>query len=174
MIFLIPININTTQKIKLNTNKMQVLNYENDAKALREAMRGMGTDEEALIQITGTRSNKDRQGIRQAYKAAYGRDLLEDLQNELSGDFLNVIEGMYMSPVEFDVLEIYNACKGAGTDEDTLSEIIGSRSNYRLREVKTAYKLKYGEDLEIRIKDETSGDYRKLMCKQLKIKIKIL
>lgn len=145
---------------------MQVSNYENDAKAMRDAMRGMGTDENAIIQITGTRSNKDRLGIRQAYKAAYGRDLIEDFKSELSGDFLKVVEGMYMSPVEFDVSEIYNAVKGAGTDEDTVSEIIGSRSNYRLREIKKVYKEKYGEELEARIRDETSGDYKKLLCKK--------
>jgi len=142
---------------------MQNSNYENDAKSLREAVKGAGTDEDTIIQITGTRSNKDRQGIRLAYKSAYGRDLLEDLKDDLSGDFLKVVVGMYMFPVEYDVSEIYNAVKGMGTDEDTLSEIIGSRSNYRLREIKKFYKEKYGESLDERIEDETSGDYKTLL-----------
>ena len=145
---------------------MQSHNYENDAKELRQAMKGMGTDEDSIIQKTATRSNKDRLAIKQAYKAAFGRDLLEDFKSELSGDFLKVVKGMWMSPVEFDVTEIQLAVKGAGTDEDTLSEIVGSRSNFRLKEIKTLYKEKYAEGLEARVKSETSGDYGKLLCKE--------
>lgn len=146
---------------------MQSGNFDNDAKALREAMRGLGTDEDSIINITGTRSNADRQKIRLAYKSAYGRDLIDDLNDELSGDFKKVVVGMYMSPVEYDVKEIYTACKGAGTDEDALTEIIGSRSNYRLKQIKQLYKEKHTEGLESRINDETSGDYRKLLISLL-------
>lgn len=146
---------------------MQNFNYSDDAKSLREAIKGLGTDEDTIIQITGTRSNKDRQGIRLAYKSAYGRDLLEDFRDDLSGDILKVIVGMYMSPVEYDVSEIYDAVKGIGTDEDVLSEIIGSRSNFRLREIKKFYKEKYGESLDERIEDETGGDYKTLLSKEL-------
>lgn len=142
---------------------MQAHNYENDAKLLRDSMKGMGTDENTIIQLTATRSYKDRLSIKQAYKTAFGRDILEDLKSELSGDFLKVVQGMWMSHVEYDVIELYNAFKGAGTDEDAVSEIIGSRNNSRLREIKTFYKEKYKEDLEERTKSETSGDYKKLL-----------
>ncbi len=144
---------------------MQSANYENDAKTLRESMKGAGTDEDVIIQITGTRSNKDRQGIRLAYKAAYGRDILEDFNNELDGNLAKVIVGMYMSPIEFDVNELYNSMDGAGTEEDTLSEIIGSRSNYRLKEIKKLFMEKYKCDLESRVSSEVSGDYGKLLSK---------
>ncbi len=153
---------------------MQVQNYEKDAQILREAMRGAGTDEDAIIQLTGTKNNKDRQGIRAAYKAAYGRDLLEDLESDLGGDLLKVVRGMYMLPVEFDVSEIYNAVKGAGTNEDTLSEIIGSRSNFRLKEIKTLYKQKYDENLEDRLRSETSSDYGRVLRKLLFLKFVFL
>ena len=142
---------------------MQGNKYEADALALREAMKGTGTNEETIIKITANKSNSERQSIRQAYKASYGRDLIEDLEDDLGGNFKNVVKGMYMTPVEFDVAELYKAFKGAGTNEDTVTEILGSRNNKRLGEIKEFYFIKHQQKLEERVKEETSGDYRKLL-----------
>jgi annexin A7/11 len=137
--------------------------YEADAQAIRDAIKGSGTDEATIINITSNRSNSERQSIRQAYKAAFGRDLIEDLEDDLSGNFKKVVLGMYLTPVEFDVTELYEAFKGAGTDDDSVMEIIGSRNNKRLQDIKNLYFVKYGESLEERIKDESSGDYQNLL-----------
>jgi annexin A7/11 len=139
------------------------MNYENDAKVLRESMKGSGTDEDAIISLTASKNNTQRQELRKAYKASFGRDLIDDLKDELGGNFEKVVVAMYLSPVEYDVVELYKAFKGMGTDEDTVSEIIGSRSNYRLKEIAGLYKVKYDEDFEKRLTSEVSGDYRKLL-----------
>ncbi len=143
------------------------INFEHDAIALREAMKGLGTDEEAIIRITTSKTNQERIQIRTTYKATFGRDLIKDLESELSNNLKKATIGMWRSPIEFDVVEIYGAVKGLGTDEDTLSEIIGSRSNKRLANIKQLYKEIYKQDLEARIKDETSGNYRKLVKKKI-------
>jgi annexin A7/11 len=138
-------------------------NFEQEAIQLREAMKGGGTDEEVIIALTASKSNNDRQELRKAYKASFGRDLIEDLQDDIGGDFGKIVVAMYYSPIEYDALELYNAFKGMGSDEDAISEIIGSRSNYRLKEISGFYKIKYDEDLTERLKSETSGDYRSLL-----------
>ncbi len=143
---------------------------ESDAQALRTAMKGWGTDEAALIRFTGSRSNAQRMKIRDAYCTAFGRDLIEDLESELTGHLQQAVVGLWRSPVEFDCAEIYLAVKGSGTNEDTLNEILGSRSNFRLTEIKKKYKEMYGEDLEERIKGETSGHYEKIMVSLLQCK----
>jgi len=142
---------------------MEDHDYEKDATVIREAMRGSGTDEEAIIAITASKNNSQRQEVRKAYKASFGRDLIDDLQDDLGGHFEKVVLAMYLSPVEYDVTELRNAMEGMGTDEDTVSEIIGSRSNYRLKEIIGLYKLKFDENLEERIKSECTGDYGKLL-----------
>ncbi len=146
---------------------MEDFNAENDAVALREAMKGIGTDEEPIIQITGNRTVDQRQEIREAYKSAYGRCLLEDVDEELSSDFKRVIHSMYLSPVELDVEEIRKAVEGVGTDEYVLTEVLGSRSNSRLTQIKEMYEERYGESLESRIKEECSKDYRNLIVSLL-------
>jgi len=137
--------------------------YEADALALREAIEGGGTDEETIINLTASRNNFDRCEIRKAYKAAFGRDLIDDLKDDIGGNFGNVVCSMYLSPVEYDVQELRKAVEGAGTEEGIISEIIGSRSNYRLKEILGLYKIKFDEEFEDRVKGEVSGDYERLL-----------
>lgn len=137
--------------------------YEADAIALKDAMKGAGTDEDVIIELTAKRSNYERSEIRNAYKASFGKDLLDDLRDEIGGNFGNVVVSMFMTPVEYDTTELRKAMEGSGTEEGVLSEIVGSRSNYRLEEIKSLYKVKYDEDLEERIQGEVSGDYGNLL-----------
>ena len=58
-----------------------------DAEALRNAMKGFGTDESTLIKICANRTNAQRQQLKAAYKSLYGRDLIADLKSELNGKF---------------------------------------------------------------------------------------
>eukprot|EP00069_Balaena_mysticetus_P012399 bmy_07507T0 len=53
--------------------------------------------------------------------------------------------------------------KGLGTDEDSLIEIICSRTNQELQETNRVYKEMYKTDLEKDIISDTSGDFCKLM-----------
>ena len=135
-----------------------------DANSLRQAIKGLVSDPDTvIIRITGNRSNFERQQIRATYKAAFGKDLIEDFEKDLSHNFKKVIIGMYLSPVEYDVMEIYKAYDGMGTDEDTVTEILGSRSNGRLEEIKILYEIKHKESLESRTRNETSGYYKNLL-----------
>ena len=141
--------------------------YQKDAKVLRTAMAGWGTDEEPIIAITAFRSNADRQEILKEYKTMYGRDGLEDLDDELGGDLGKCIQAMYLTPVDYDCKELYKAMKGGGTDEDTLIEIIGSRSNSHLKKLIERYQVLYKANLEEEVASETSGDVKRLLISTL-------
>lgn len=141
--------------------------HRKDAEVLRKAMKGWGTDEEPIIEISSRRSNADRQAIVKEYKTLYGRDAIEDLEDELGGDLGRTIQAMYKTPVDYDASELYKAMKGAGTDEDTLIEIIGSRSNSQLKAIIQRYKELYKTDLEADIVSECSGDLKRLLVSLL-------
>ncbi len=55
-----------------------------DASVLRKAMKGMGTDEDAIFNLLQGKSQAERQAILGAYQQVYSRDLAGDLRSELS------------------------------------------------------------------------------------------
>lgn len=130
---------------------------------MRNAMKGAGTNEKVLIEQTSSFSHKDRMKIRDAYKSLYGQDFMEDLENDLSGDFRTLMKGLYTDPVEFDAECLYNAMKGAGTKEDILTEIIASRPGWYMKKVSDKYLEKYKTSLEKDIEKDTSGDFRRCL-----------
>jgi len=124
-------------------------------------------DKEALTKITAQYPLTIRLKIRDKYKSSYGQDLIEDFESKLSSDFKDLMIGLYTSIYEYDADQCKKAIKGAGTDEDTLIEIIGTRPNWMLNKVKEIYKNKYNAQLEQDVIDDTSGDFRKLLVSLL-------
>uniref|UniRef100_A0A8C1Z615 Annexin n=1 Tax=Cyprinus carpio TaxID=7962 RepID=A0A8C1Z615_CYPCA len=118
------------------------------AEALYNAMKGFGSDKEAILDLITSRSNAQRQKIRAAYKSQYGKDLIDDLKYELTGKFERLIVGLMRTPAYHDAKEIKDAIKGAGTDEKCLIEILASRTNEQIHNLVAAYKDAYGRDLE--------------------------
>ena len=140
---------------------------EQDADALRKAMKGIGTDEAAIIKIIANRTNAHRQKIKVAYKSAFGRDLISDLKSELHGNFEDAVLALFVEPVEYDCDQLKKAMKGMGTDEGTLIENIASRPNWLLKNIQAKYKEKYGKELEDEVKKETSGDLKRMLVSLL-------
>ncbi|KAF3704332.1 Annexin A11 Annexin XI Annexin-11 Calcyclin-associated annexin-50 [Channa argus] len=134
-----------------------------DVEVLRKAMKGFGTDENAIIELLGNRSNKQRVPMVAAYKTTYGKDLKHDLKSELTGNFESLVLAMLMSPAQFDAFELREAIKGAGTDEPCLIEILSSRSNAEIHEINRIYKAEYKKSLEDAISSDTSGHFRRLL-----------
>ena len=136
---------------------------EKDAQDLRTAMKGMGTNEAEVIRITMSHTKKERQTLRLAYKTCFGRDLMEDLSKELSGNFKDTILALYEDPIEYDAKCLYKAMKGLGTDEDTLIEIICTRPNWMLKAISEVFLKLYKKELTKWVESETSGDFRRIL-----------
>ncbi|XP_074837940.1 annexin A4 [Carettochelys insculpta] len=134
-----------------------------DAQKLRKAMKGLGTDEDAIIDILVNRCMSQRQEILITYKSTIGRDLIGDLKSELSGNFEKVIIGLMTSITLYDVQELKRAMKGAGTDEGCLIEILASRSGDEIRRINETYKSQYGTTLEKDIVSDTSSMFRRVL-----------
>nr|XP_044633080.1 annexin A6 [Equus asinus] len=138
-------------------------NPDADAKALRKAMKGLGTDESTIIDIITHRSNAQRQQIRQTFKSHFGRDLMADLKSEISGDLARLILGLMMPPAHYDAKQLKKAMEGAGTDEKALIEILATRTNAEIRAINEAYKEDYHKSLEDALSSDTSGHFRRIL-----------
>lgn len=134
-----------------------------DAEILYKAMKGLGTDEDAILQLLTARSNAQRQEIKTAYKTLFGKDLIDDLKGELGGKFETLIVALMTPPIAYDVVSLRNAIKGAGTDEKVLVEILASRTPQQVKDIVAAYKQGYDDDLEEDIAGDTSGHFKRLL-----------
>jgi hypothetical protein len=113
---------------------------ESDAKCLREAMRGSGCNNEEITALLPNRSANQRQKIEEAYKSMFGRDLIEDLQSELGGKFEKVVIAMMHPWPQFGARTIKKACKGMGTNEQALIDVLCSANNCEIQSITEAYK----------------------------------
>ncbi|XP_047990902.1 annexin B10 isoform X2 [Leguminivora glycinivorella] len=138
-------------------------NAAEDAATLRGAMKGFGTDEQTIIDILCSRSNAQRQAIAQAFTHEYGRDIIEDLKSELGGHFEDVIVALMRPPAEYLCKELHNCMEGMGTDENTLVEILCTRTKKEIAEIVDAYERLYNRPLAEHMCSETSGDFRRLI-----------
>ncbi|TFK09643.1 methenyltetrahydrofolate synthase domain-containing protein [Platysternon megacephalum] len=138
-------------------------NADGDAKVLRKAMKGLGTNEGAIIDVVTQRSNAQRQEILRTYKSHFGRDLMADLKSELSGSLAKLILGLMMTPAQFDAKQLKKAMEGAGTDENILIEILATRNNREIQAINEAYRAAYHKSLEDALSSDTSGHFKRIL-----------
>jgi len=137
------------------------------ATALKDSMKGLGTSEEELILALVFMDNAQRQETREFYKQSYGQDLIDDLKDELGGNFEDAVLALMAPPRVFDARQLRKAMKGAGTDEATLIEIMCARSNDEIAEIKEKYAEEFeGRNLEEDIEGDTSGYFKRLLVSQ--------
>ncbi|XP_075684081.1 annexin A13 [Rhinoderma darwinii] len=160
---------------KFETTALALLDRpcEFDAREIRKAMKGAGTNESLLIQILCTRVNQQIKSIKEAYKKLFDRDLESDVKSETSGYFRKILisllqanrdEGLDINQdlAGQDAKRLYEAGEGRwGTEESEFNVILATRNYMQLRATFKAYEILHGKNIEDAIKSETSGDVKK-------------
>ncbi len=137
---------------------------ESTCEELKKALKEKGN---TLISFILTRPKRERYAIREAYKSVFDKDLIEEINSDLSGNFRRVVVDLFRPAAERDAIYLNKSMKGAGTDEDTLIEIVCSRPNVDLIKIKEEYKKLYNEELEKKVTSDTSGNLRKILVSLL-------
>lgn len=136
---------------------------EEQATKLRKAMKGLGTNEDALIEVLGAHTMRERAQIAKMFKTMYGKDLGKDMKSEVSGNFQDLLIKLIQGPAVFDGIEMRAAMKGLGTNEEACIEILCSRTNVEIEAIKQYFKIDLNRDLEKDIASETSGHFKRLL-----------
>ncbi|XP_055330875.1 annexin A7-like [Paramacrobiotus metropolitanus] len=137
-----------------------------DAAQLHDAVKGMGTDEAALIEIICTRKNVDLARIVTAYQTVYGTELEKDISADTSGVLrrilLDLLHGKREEAVEVnmesamgDAQSLVEAVAGRwGSDSSLFANIFTTRSYPQLRMVFREFEIIFKKDIEKAISGE--------------------
>jgi len=137
---------------------------EEDAQALHKAFhKRIGIKEEVVIEIITGRSNAQRLELMEVYKGCFGEDMMDRIEKIRRDNLRRVIKGLCRSPEEYAARELRKAMKGIGTDEETLLEIICTKTNEQLETIKEKYDEIFDRDLESDVESETRGDFKCLL-----------
>uniref|UniRef100_A0A8D3C3R7 Annexin n=1 Tax=Scophthalmus maximus TaxID=52904 RepID=A0A8D3C3R7_SCOMX len=134
-----------------------------DAARIETAIKTKGVDEQTIIDVLTKRTYSQRRDIAFAYEKRAKKDMITALKAALSGSLETVVLGLMRSTAQYDASEIRGSIKGLGTDEETLVEILCSRSNDELVEIKKVYKELFKKELEKDVAGDTSGNFAKLL-----------
>ncbi|XP_060720472.1 annexin A5b isoform X2 [Tachysurus vachellii] len=146
---------------------VQEANVQSDAKALFEAgEKKFGTDEEKFITILGNRSAEHLRRVFAEYMKLSGFQIEESIKRETSGhlkDLLLAVVTCARSVPAYLAECLYHAMKGVGTDDKTLIEIMVSRSEIDMLDIRAEFRKMFATSLYKMIKGDTSGDYSKTL-----------
>ncbi|XP_062292086.1 annexin A2 [Scomber scombrus] len=120
-------------------------------------------DAGTLVRILTNRNNAQRQVIAKTFEEITQKDLAAGVKKALAGDLETLLLELLLPPMEYEAHRLQQAMTGLGTDEETLMEILCTRSGKQLQEISTAYTFLFKKDLEKEMKGETSGDFAKLV-----------
>jgi hypothetical protein len=144
----------------------EMFNPSNDAMIIRQCI-SKPKNMAGLINIVAHRSNEQRQYISQEYFRQFKKSLYDDLKSELSGNFEDAVIALFYTPEDYDCYQLRKAMKGLGTNEDTLIEILATRSNERINRIKQRYSEMYNRNLVADVESDTSGFFREILRKLL-------
>ncbi|XP_068196165.1 annexin A2-like [Antennarius striatus] len=134
-----------------------------DAARIETAIKTKGVDEQTIIDILTRRSSQQRREIDFHYERLAKKDLVSALKGALSGSMETLMLGLMKTPAQYDASELRASMKGLGTDEETLIEIVCSRTNEEIQEIKKVYRDMFKKDLEKDVAGDTSGNFAKLL-----------
>ena len=66
-------------------------------------------------------------------------------------------------PSEYFATRVYEAVKGAGTKDKMLMRILITRDEVDMPQIKQCFQKLYGKDMVQVVKNDTMGDYKKLL-----------
>ncbi|VDO58264.1 unnamed protein product [Haemonchus placei] len=148
---------------------------EYDLKQLKQAMKGLGTDEAVLIEILCSRTTDQIKAIRVAYEREFKKPLEQEVASETSGEFKDLLVAIITGSrdpsnhtndqqAKDDAVRLYADGKGKLSGKDSPSHflsIMASQNQYQLRKIFAAFAELSGSSIEKLIEKEFSGDLQK-------------
>lgn len=117
-----------------------------------------GTDESRIYTALSNLTPLRATAARKYYRMKGWGDMDAELRDELSGAELTRAEAQMSGDQALaDAAALREAISGAGTDEDTIMQVLRNKSPEEQKAIIEAYKREYGDDLDADLKDDLGG-----------------
>ncbi|CAH8591562.1 unnamed protein product [Heterobilharzia americana] len=146
-------------------NRNQVEKDVEDLYYAGEKRAGKG-DSDTFIKILTKRSKFHMKEIWDLYLSKYNCTLVESISKKFSEPFKSGLNTMIMALKDLRLLlvcQLYDSMYGLGTREDTLIRIVCLRCENDMNTLKSMYREFFGKPLIEAVREDTSGDFRKLL-----------
>ncbi|GFT77010.1 annexin A7 [Trichonephila clavipes] len=142
------------------------------ADCLNDAVQGLGTDENCIIEILCTHQNREIEEIKACYRQKFNKDLEEILISDSSGRFRHLLVSLVSAErdetveidferAERDAQRLFDGGVGKlGADGEIFTKILCTRSMSQLQATFDAYERIGGHSLAAAIRSEFSGDVK--------------
>ncbi|XP_034400333.1 annexin A2 [Cyclopterus lumpus] len=142
---------------------MPPLQYE--AYRLQQAMVGLGTDENTLLEILCTQSGEKLREISTTYRQLFKKDLENELKGETSGDFTKLLLALLnkeavVSGVQRDIESLSASLNGKKAETGPWINILTSRDSHHLNEVLQGLELQRGHVVDQVLEKRFTGDFQ--------------
>ncbi|KAH0574297.1 Annexin [Spironucleus salmonicida] len=138
--------------------------YTKWAEFIQATIKGAGTDEKRLIPLVFLMTDEDQVKVQSEFKRLYKEDMVEKIVADIgSADWCQLIKGWIKAKstgnadAEGLADELFEAAKGAGTDEETFMIVLCKCTPALYVEVCKVFATKYNKTLGDVIEKEMSG-----------------
>ena len=141
---------------------------EYDAELLYRAMKGIGTDDDIVIEIISFRSFERLSQIKQKFQELYGNDLVKEIESETSGEYRTALKNLLETERSKNQNPDLDNCKKIAEELNNANESVfvkyfTSLSTEELILVGKEYHKAYKKNLVQLVESKTSGDLQKLL-----------
>ncbi|CAI2353517.1 unnamed protein product [Caenorhabditis sp. 36 PRJEB53466] len=133
------------------------------SETLRSSLHGLETKDQTIINTVLYHNNFQRQKILGAYEDMYSRKLMEDLEEECGGYFLDMCEALFKPAPNYDAQCVYKSLANRHGDHSVAIEIACTRSPRQLRALRDTYHTDYRKTLDKDISVKVEGVVGKML-----------
>jgi len=140
-----------------------IMNAHEDAVTIRNAIKGLGTDDAKLVEVITRRSNEQLVAVTADYVASFGKSIFEDIKGDTSGHYRELLISLVEAKPAYIARIIHNAVKGAGTDEGALIDALVHTPNALIKASEEAYHKLFHKNIMDDVAGDLSGDFKRFL-----------
>jgi len=131
------------------------------AERIHKAIKGLGTDDQALVQEISSHTNEQLFKINLEYQKKYEKNLFEAIKSDTSGDYCDLLISLVMPFPDYRAFVVRKSIAGAGTDEHALIDVFAHATKQEIIDLRTAYEFVTNKNLEKELAEDLSGNFKK-------------